>query len=551
MKSCLRNQVASVFSSVFNRTIVTLCLGVFWIGSVQGQTNTNKSITIVGSGGDASGSNSWFFDTPTRTIFTSTTGASVNINASDVEAFFASGEVKIDASSITVNSSLNNSTVNNLALIAGVITVSGNLISSGAGAGILVKSTGRITVSSGTGSSDYRKIQTNNGNIVLWSNSAGSTAGGIVIGDWVTLNSADGQLAQANGGGKIWLAGGSTTNGEGLPSGAANGGGSNLSGVSFGTFSSGASTTSLYSGGGDIFVNGTAANSIQLGISWNRTGIAHAGNGRIDLKGVSTLTGAYGIELGAFGGTTTLTSGGGDSSTPAIQIEASSERSSSYNGLLTNGGALQATGTGGISILATLNASSTTSSINLGMDVLAASGDVFIRAQGGSGLRYFGTIGKKAGTEVTSSNSLITIQTNQLVVNTSMLIDATGELVFEPNSNSFSSAITWPYTNMTLGGGLTGLRLGKNTNTANITINADQTIAGPITVIGGSVTLSANLTATTNSDINIKGTTGFASGLTQRRAITTAGGNILVDADSDANGSGVLDIDYLTFNPGS
>jgi hypothetical protein len=410
--------------------------------------------------------------------------------------------------------------------------VTNNLSATQSGSIIQLKATGRIDVSGGASDSAYRTIQTNNGNIVLWSNAAGSTSGSITIGDWTTLNSANGQTSQSAGGGKVWLAGGTAVNGEGLPTGAAIGTGSTRSGVAIGSFSVGATTTSVYSGGGDIFISGetSAGAGNGLGVSWNRNLIANAGNGIITIKGITkTQNTWHGVELGAYGGSTSLISGGGNATTPAINIEGSTERTSGgLFGVLIGNGSVQATGAGGISIVASVPAVSTTESCYFGgVDVLSASGEILISAQGGIGLRYGGTLGKKTGTQVTASSSNITLRANQVVVNSSASVDATGVLVVEPFSASFTSALTWPLTGFTTVSELTGLRLGKTGNTANLTLGT-VTVNGFITAHAGNIQMAVGAFVTSTGaagDISLLASNGFGtvanSGTTRGRVLTS------------------------------
>jgi hypothetical protein len=381
-----------------------------------------------------------------------------------------------------------------------------NLTSSGNGQKILLRARNRIEIGNGSNSSSYRQLKTNNGDIVLWSNAQNAADGGIIIGDWVTLNTANGSTNQSTGGGKIWLAGGSTINADSLPTGTANGG-TSRTGISFGSFSTGATTTSLYSGGGDVFINGESNATVGLGISWNRTGICHAGNGIITIKGESKNTsGAHGIELGAYSGSIDILSGGGSNIIPAIEMEGKTARND-YSGMQTNGNRMQATGAGGISIITIANNGGTSWSNNLGTNLLAASGDIFISAQGGTGLRYGGTIGKLTGSNVTTSSSNITLRSNQITINNTITVDATGQLVLEPFGTSFTNALTWPMANSSVVSGLTGLRLGKDGNTGNITITSPQSINGPISIFGGIITANANIISTNSrSQILMKGT---------------------------------------------
>jgi hypothetical protein len=430
----------------------------------------------------------------------------------------------------------------------GNLEIGANLTSTLSGADILMKATGRIDVSGGSGSGAYRTIQTNNGDIVLWSNAAGSTSGSITIGDWSTLNSANGQISQSAGGGKVWLAGGTEVNGEGLPTGPAIGTGLTRSGVTFGSFSGGATTTSVYSGGGDIFIHGetSAGAGNGLGISWNRNLIANAGNGTITIKGLSkTQNTWHGVELGAYSGSTSLIAGGGDATTPAIRIEGSTERTSGgLFGVLIGGGSLQATGAGGISIVSSASAVSATESCYFGgVDLLSASGDILVSAQGGTGLRYGGTLGKKTGTQVTASSSNITLRSNQITVNSGISVDATGVLVVEPFSASFTSALAWPIASFTTASGLTGMRLGKETNTADITINGAQTTSGYISLYGGNIAVDQNLNTTAGGaagDVLLKGSGNVT--LAAGKSITTDDGDAIFWSDSDADGSGFVQL---------
>jgi hypothetical protein len=423
-----------------------------------------------------------------------------------------------------------------------VIEIRTNLKTTGSGDDILLRAQRRLQIFDGTASTDYRSLQTNNGDIVLWTNSINDIPGGVVIGDWVTLNSANGSTNQTTGGGRIWIAGGSAVNADGLPTGPANGGDTRC-GVSLGTFSPGATTTSIYSGGGDVYINGesngTSGNG--AGVTWNRTGICHSGNGTITIKGeAKNASGFHGIELGAYVGSINILSSGGSSSTPAIAMEGKTARSD-FHGMQTNGDRMQATGAGGISIVTIATNGGTSWSNNLGTSLLAASGDIFISAQGGTGLRYAGTLGKLTGSDVTSSSSNITLRADQIFVNGAIAVDATGALVVEPFGTSFTNALSWPISNFTVASGLTGLRLGKSTNTSNITFVGAASIAGPITAFGGNISVNENLNTITGAalgDVLLKATGDIS--LAASKSITTSGGDVILWANSDneaANGS--------------
>jgi hypothetical protein len=171
---------------------------------------------------------------------------------------------------------------------------------------------------------------------------------------------------------------------------------------------------------------------------------------------------------------------------------------------------------------------------------LAASGDIFISAQGGTGLRYGGTIGKLTGSDVANSSSNITLRSDQISINNGISVDATGQLTVEPFGTSFANALSWPIANFSVAG-LSGLQLGKEGNTANITVTAAQTIAGPISVYGGDVTINENLNTTTGAasgDILLKASGNIT--LAASKSITTDGGEVVFWSDSDLNNAGSI-----------
>ena len=97
---------------------------------------------------------------------------------------------------------------------------------------------------------------------------------------------------------------------------------------------------------------------------------------------------------------------------------------------------------------------------------------------------------------------------------------------------------------------LSSFTYGKSTNTAALSYASELTVSGPITFHTGNFTINKNITSSTASDITINAINHFYTS-NIRQSITTAGGNIIINADADGNGTGLLDLDYLTFNPGS
>ena len=159
------------------------------------------------------------------------------------------------------------------------------------------------------------------------------------------------------------------------------------------------------------------------------------------------------------------------------------------------------------------------------VDLLAASGDIKIIAAGISGLAVGGYnignglfVGEKAGSLVPSSISNIQIQSNALLRNKPLTIATTGSFVLEPYSTSFTNDLTFPISNVSLSNTISGLTLGKASNTSNIIFGSATSIAGPITAFGNTIAINGTLTAT-NNDIILHAT----GNVTQTAAITANG----------------------------
>ena len=118
----------------------------------------------------------------------------------------------------------------------------------------------------------------------------------------------------------------------------------------------------------------------------------------------------------------------------------------------------------------------------------------------------------------------------------SVNITTTGSLTVQPLSDSFTSALTWPLSGLTLGNDLSGLTLGKSTNTSDITISDSQTIGGPISIYGRDIFVNGNLNTSAGGaagDVLLKATRDLSV-----RSVTTAGGDVGLLADSDNDGLG-------------
>ena len=86
-------------------------------------------------------------------------------------------------------------------------------------------------------------------------------------------------------------------------------------------------------------------------------------------------------------------------------------------------------------------------------------------------------------------------------------------MTVQPYDVSFDA--TFNFSRITMGSSLSGLTIGKSGNSTAITVDAATSIAGPISIYGGAITLNAGLTATGNNTITLQGsgaTTDGASG---------------------------------------
>ena len=115
-------------------------------------------------------------------------------------------------------------------------------------------------------------------------------------------------------------------------------------------------------------------------------------------------------------------------------------------------------------------------------------------------------------------------------------LTTTGTLTVTPYLASFTSAFS--LNSITLGGTLSGLTIGKSGNTAAITIDTATSVAGPISIYGGNITLNAGLTATGSNTITLQGS-----------GTTTDGVSGFVSASNlFLSGSGSVTLDNSTSN---
>lgn len=123
-------------------------------------------------------------------------------------------------------------------------------------------------------------------------------------------------------------------------------------------------------------------------------------------------------------------------------------------------------------------------------------------------------------------------------------INGTGAFVFEPADASFGATSTsWFYFDQDANG-ISGITIGKSSNTGNITHeNTALTVAGAINLYGGQVILNANLTSSATGDIFIKSNSNLngAASIAGNAAIyKTAGTGTLTMQSQDRLNSGTI-----------
>lgn len=123
-------------------------------------------------------------------------------------------------------------------------------------------------------------------------------------------------------------------------------------------------------------------------------------------------------------------------------------------------------------------------------------------------------------------------------------INGTGAFVFEPSDASFGSTSTsWFYFDQDANG-ISGITIGKSSNTGNITHETTAlTVAGAINLYGGQVTLNANMTSSSTGDIFIKSNSnlnGAASIAGNATIYKTAGTGTLTMQSQDRLNSGTI-----------
>lgn len=351
--------------------------------------------------------------------------------------------------------------------------------------------------------------------------------------------------------GAVSLTGSKVTVGANVTSTATTGAGVSITGTSIkhnsGIMVSTSGANIAYTATNSPFTSGD-----DIAIDLNRAGgtvaTINAGGGNIDINASFASSGAagtgnndYAIGVRRF---RILTSGNG-----SININGDASNNTGTGSLrgfwlfetkvISGAGAINITGTGG-------KASSASSGvwIDWANSISSASGAITLTDQRAAGLTgvYSGmliagsvdlnrTFLGANGVEVVNSSSPITLRTDALnAVGSFVNILSSGSFTLESVGTTFSTPINF---GATFGTTLTGLTIGKTTNTQNITFGAATTIAGPITAYGTNINVNSNLKTTNSGAMYLKGNTTIAAGNhIESNGNFTHDGNLIFKSDA-------------------
>lgn len=431
-------------------TIVFQLLSIFQISS-SANAVTNYTLTIVSSGGSNENTN-WSYNASTGAISLS---ASVSINASDIVTKLSSAPLVVNANTISVTASVINPTSNSLTL----------------------KSTGNINLSGGV------VLESQGGNITLHSDSDSLTNGSIRLGAHTDTNV--GRIT--SNGGNITLSGGSNPATDFAVSAADLSTGKPVAGVAIYGFQ-------ISAAGGNVLIRGRSwaintgshravlieKNAASTNSGWAK--IETTGLGSIDIYGDASLR-TGGTAWGPTISSTTFSTVSGD-----INIKGKGAISGSNGRGVAIGGPATFTSTSGNFNLWDETNSANTSSGNY------------------NGLYLDNSISLQ-------TSGSISVKSDKLQAVGSSLTLESPSVVIEPNSTSFTAAVT--IINVTASN-CQSLQIGKAGSTGNITIGTSAlTVGGPLAIYGNNITLSKAITAT-SSTVSL-----YASGtVTQAEPIT-------------------------------
>ncbi len=532
------------------------------IVSLHSAVLSAQSLTISNTGQTGTSGTNWS-TAGTDPVTISVTG-SANINTSVIQDYLDAGTSVIVTNSTvgtTINSNINKTNGGNARLTVkdvGCIKIAAN-----------------VTIGSGSNTLD----------LVFWADSDNSQGG--IVDDFIYT--AEGVTLSSNGG-MIVMAGGPDdgtnggTSGDGIPDGfawnssnSALYGANTVGGLTLGPLSGTGTVVSLLSSNGEIILRGSSGgNNLYPGISSQANLKIVSGTGKITLYGKSTVR--HGVEL-TYGAAPAVAISSASVSIPAIDLKGTST-ASGYAGFWISNNASgstliessSATG-GGLSIE---GVSSTNNGIQFGISntniitqLLSQSGSITLRGDGAgnASLFLYGDVyvgNRKDATAVQGVTPSVTASTANILLqaddqynfsntagkNTNF--NTTGSLTAEAYTGGYSGTISWT-GNVAFGSSFSSITLGESAENYSVTANTSLSSTGSITAYASDFTLGngIGLSSSGAGNISILAKGSFITSGSTRRTISSVNGNITIHADADASGNGGLDIDYLTFNPGS
>ncbi len=412
--------------------------------------NTIGALDIVESGGDAEGT-TWVYMNDTLAPLSS----NAVVNASDIVAKLLLGPLTVVGSSINVNGSIASTTAHTLVFQTGV----------------------NIFLAAG------KTIVTAGGDVILWADADDNRAGGIRIGsDFAGIFTT----AIATHGGDIILSGGADLSTGYAHYHAGLGAAQSIYHYAIGIF--GATLDARGDNeGGNIIIRGSGGNTFN-GLLWTvNIGGQYGANTKVLTKGTGTITVI------------------GDGS----EAPANPTPTNSRNSWATVISATLETESGNIDLVGLANVARTNArGWVLSGTTQSLSGAITAedRTANTASANYTGPFinGAKFGKGLLmASTSNVWLIADKFAFEGNVEVTTSGEVVVEPYANSFAGPFS--LINLEVLGGASSLRLGKNTNTQNITLGKSQTINGPISIIGGTLAINAALTAS-NADIHLHAT---------------------------------------------
>ena len=249
------------------------------------------------------------------------------------------------------------------------------------------------------------------------------------------------------------------------------------------------SVSGLSNLGGNITTAGNQNYQSAVTLSTDAT-LTTTNNGSVSTT--STIDGAHSLTINTNGTGDTALEGAVGGTTALTGLSVTTDVLSAKAIALANSAALSVTNSGASVISGVISGVATT---------LTKAGDGTLTLTGAN--TYTGATTIDAGT------LRVLGDTSSAANTTSGYSGSGGALLIEPVSTSFSGAFTF---NKPVSGSLSALTIGKSTNTADITLDGAISVAGPISVYGGTVAANASLSTTSAStgDVLISASTGLS-----------------------------------------